>query len=93
MSNGPVTPSWIEDGLPRLDVRGMEPPYPLITIVGYLEKDDTGDQVIVDLDRDPVHLYPELAERGWNAEHVQAPDGNVRLRIFRRIVQRSTGSA
>jgi hypothetical protein len=37
----------------------------------------------VHLERDPVFLYPELAERGWIATPVDADPGEVRLRLER----------
>jgi hypothetical protein len=37
--------------------------------------------VIVHHDRDPLLLYPELAELGWVAERIDAPAGEVRLRL------------
>jgi hypothetical protein len=37
----------------------------------------------VHLERDPVFLYPELAERGWIATPVDAEPGEVRLRLER----------
>ncbi len=83
MSHKPISPEWTDNGLPHLDVRGLEPPQPMVTIIGYLEQAGTGDDLIVDLDRNPIYLFPELAERGWAAEHVSAPEGNVRLHIFR----------
>ena len=39
--------------------------------------------VVAHLDRDPLMLYPELAERGWAAQRVPAPPGEVRLRLTR----------
>jgi hypothetical protein len=41
--------------------------------------------VIAHLDRDPVMLYPELAQMGWEAEHVEGEPGEVRLRLRRSV--------
>jgi hypothetical protein len=40
--------------------------------------------VIVHHDREPLLLYPELAERGWSAQRMDAPPGEVRL-VLERI--------
>ena len=40
--------------------------------------------VVVHHDRDPVLLYPELAELGWGAERMPGPAGEVRL-LLRRL--------
>ncbi len=90
MSHKAITPNWTENGLPHIDVRGLEPPQPMVTIIGYLEQADTGDDLIVDLDRNPIYLFPELAERGWAAEHMTAPEGIVRLHIFRQGSENSS---
>lgn len=74
-----------EDGRWHIDVRGLEPPQPLVNIVRalYDRRDEPGAQVVAHLDRDPVMLYPELAERGWVAERLQGDPGEVRLLLRR----------
>ena len=71
-----------EDGW-HIDVRGAPPPQPLVEIMRLLRslRDDT--PVIVHHDRDPVMLYPELAEIGWQAQRVEAPEDEVRLLLRR----------
>jgi len=64
----PGCPVWEEGGQAHIDVRGLEMPLPMLAIlrlVGSLEGDQT---VVVHHDRDPVFLYPELAEIGWGLE-------------------------
>lgn len=74
---------WTDaDGI-HVDVRGLPAPEPLVTIlelVGSI-RDDT--PVIVHHDRDPLMLYPELAELGWTAEQIDGEPGEVRLRLER----------
>ena len=53
------------DGVPSLDLRGLEPPQPAVAILTHIEGPDCGDTILVRLDRDPLFLYPELMERGW----------------------------
>ncbi|MFO1217057.1 MAG: DUF2249 domain-containing protein [Burkholderiaceae bacterium] len=72
---------WSEPEAEHIDVRGLAPPQPLVAIVRLIESLPPTRVVIVHHDRDPVLLYPELAERGWQAEPVDAPEGEVRLRL------------
>jgi hypothetical protein len=65
----------------HIDVRGLAPPGPLVAILGLVAVSDA--TVFVHHDRDPKMLYPELAERGWVAERVAAPAGEVRLKLER----------
>ncbi|MCL4763692.1 MAG: DUF2249 domain-containing protein [Burkholderiales bacterium] len=74
---------WQEADVEHVDVRGLAPPRPLVAIVGLIASLPPGRSLIVHLDRDPVLLYPELAERGWRAQRLDAPSGEVRLRLER----------
>lgn len=67
----------------HIDVRGMAPPQPMVAILRLLESAAGGASVIAHLDRDPLPLYAELAERGWSAEPVSGEPGEVRLRLNR----------
>lgn len=64
-----------------MDLRGLEPPQPLVAILRRIDGGDGGDGFSVVLDRDPVFLYPELEDRDWGWCHVAAPEGEVRLRL------------
>ncbi len=72
---------WIEaDGM-HVEVRGLEPPSPFVTIIKVIESVGDAATVIVHHHRDPVPLYAELAERGWLAERIEGDPGEVRLRL------------
>ncbi len=73
-----------EGGTPCLDLRGLQPPQPAVTILTFLAGPEAGDAVIVRLARDPVFLYPELAALGWGWEPLSAEPQDVRLRLVRR---------
>ena len=75
---------WIENGTAHIDVRGLPPPEPLVAILALLDADTTGNTVIVHHDRDPLMLYPELDDRNWAHARLNAPDGEVRLRLTRQ---------
>ena len=74
---------WVEaDGI-HIDVRGLPPPQPMVSILALVMHDDRR-RIADRLDeRDPVFLYPELAEIGWTSERLDAPDGEVRLLLKR----------
>jgi uncharacterized protein (DUF2249 family) len=75
---------WRDAGAEHIDVRGLAPPQPLVAILRLVrELADGGEAVIVHHDRDPLLLYPELAEIGWVAERIDGGPGEVRLRLRR----------
>ena len=67
----------------HIDVRGLPPPQPLVAILRLVRSIVGGTPVTVHHDRDPVMLYPELAEIGWQAERIPADEGEVRLLLRR----------
>ena len=75
----------------HLDVRGLEPPEPMVAILRLIDGGEIENVLIVHLDREPVFLYPELDERGWaheiisSARESQSGEQDVQLRIARRI--------
>lgn len=72
---------WVEPDGTHIDVRGMDPPAPLVAVLRLIDTGPEALPVILHHDRDPVLLYPELAERGWEAERIEAEPGEVRLRL------------
>jgi hypothetical protein len=85
MTGTPVARQWNESGESHIDVRGLAPPDPLVAILRLLGTLGDEARVIAHLDRDPVMLYPELAQMGWEAEHVEGEPGEVRLRLRRSV--------
>lgn len=60
----------------EFDVRGLEPPEPLVRILAELETLPAGQQLRARTDREPCHLFGEAAQRGFRHDcHVQ-PDGS-----------------
>lgn len=73
MTVDPTPRRWHDHQGEHIDVRGLAPPQPLVSILRLLrELGDSSAALIVHLDRDPALLYPELAELGWAAEHIDA---------------------
>jgi uncharacterized protein (DUF2249 family) len=85
MTGTPVARQWNESGESHIDVRGLAPPDPLVAILRLLGTLGDEARVIAHLDRDPVMLYPQLAQMGWEAEHVEGEPGEVRLRLRRSV--------
>ena len=75
--------TWREaDGL-HLDVRGLEAPGPMVEILRRIDGGEAGDRLTVHHDREPVFLYPELTERGWQWTVVPGTPDEVRLVLER----------
>lgn len=76
------TRSWTAaDGL-HLDVRGLECPRPLVEVLRTIDG-GVATTLIVHLDQEPLLLYPELEDRGWNHEMLPADSDGVQLRVTR----------
>jgi Uncharacterized conserved protein (DUF2249) len=74
---------WVDAEGVHVDVRGLPPPEPLVAILELIASMRGATTVIVHHERDPQLLYPELAEIGWTAERIDAPPGEIRLRLDR----------
>lgn len=77
------TKLWKDKSVNYIDVRGMEPPKPLIAILELIESPQCGDEVIVIHHRDPVYLLPELADRNWSWMYLENNLGQVHLQLTR----------
>jgi uncharacterized protein (DUF2249 family) len=77
-------PVWqAGDATTHIDVRGLPPPRPLVQIMQLVSRLNADAVLIVHHDRDPLLLYPELAQIGWWAERIDGDPGEVRLRLTR----------
>jgi len=74
---------WVETDGVHIDVRGLDPPGPLVAVLQLVESIADRTPVFVHHDRDPKMLFPELAERGWSAAPLDAPPGEVRWKLER----------
>ncbi len=73
---------WLAgDGL-HVDTRGLEPPDPMVAVLWHLEQPGQNGPVIVHLDRNPVHLFPELVERGWLYRVTPEAEGALTLTLL-----------
>ena len=68
---------WRDADAMHLDLRGMEPPEPMVTVLRALESGDVDTALVGHFDREPIFLYPELEERGWSHELVESHCGSA----------------
>ena len=66
-----------------LDVRGLQPPEPLIRTLAALDSLPDGHQLVHVNERVPQLLLPMLAERGYACELDESHADRVLLRIWR----------
>ncbi len=72
-----------ENNIETIDVRDMEMPGPMLTILDALEKLPADTALFVHHKRIPVFLLPELAERKFDYRIKEVSEGNVNLLIFK----------
>jgi uncharacterized protein (DUF2249 family) len=66
-----------------LDARGLEPPQPLVTILETIATLQPGATLRAQTDRRPMHLYSQLAARGFTGESTEQADGSFITNIRR----------
>ena len=64
-----------------LDVRGLEPPQPMVRVLEEMDRLGSGAVLEVHHDRRPMFLYPQLDERGFAHETDEPEPGLVRVLI------------
>jgi len=67
----------------EVDARGLEPPQPLVKILEALAALPAGARLTARTDRRPMHLYDQLAERGFIGESEEQKDGSFVTHIRR----------
>jgi uncharacterized protein (DUF2249 family) len=60
----------------EVDARGLEPPQPLVTILEALATLPAGSVLRALTDRRPLHLYPQLEDRGFTGTTEELADGS-----------------
>ena len=66
-----------------LDVRGLEPPQPMVRVLEEIDRLGPGTELEVRHERRPMFLYPQLDERGLIHETDEPEPGLVRILIRR----------
>lgn len=67
----------------EVDARGLEPPQPLVKILEALGHLPEHGELRARTDRRPMHLYPQLEERGFDATTKEESDGSFLTCICR----------
>jgi hypothetical protein len=70
----------------EVDARGLEPPQPLVTILEAVEALPARAALLARTDRRPLHLYPQLEERGFTGTTEEQPDGSF-VTLIARVAQ------
>ena len=72
--------------MPRavIDVRGLEPPQPMVLVLQAIDGLGPGEHLEVIHDRRPVFLYPQLDERGLDHQTDEPEPGVVRIVIRKK---------
>jgi uncharacterized protein (DUF2249 family) len=76
-------PAVAAAGGDTLDVRGLDPPQPMVAVLARLETLAPGQTLTVIHDRRPTFLYPQLDERGFTHATDEPEPGTVRIAIRR----------
>lgn len=71
------------DKVKTIDVRHLEMPQPMLTILAALDELPEGTALYVYHKRIPVFLLPELSQRGFDYRIKEIKDGEVHLLIFK----------
>jgi uncharacterized protein (DUF2249 family) len=66
-----------------IDNRGLEPPQPMLRILGLLDTLAPGERLEAHNDREPVMLLPRLHELGHRYDAAMQPDGSCRVTIWK----------
>ena len=59
---------WRTADAVHIDLRGLEPPEPMVAILKTIDGGEVDTALVAHLDREPIFLYPELDDRGWSHE-------------------------
>lgn len=68
----------------EIDVRGLEPPEPLVRILAAMERLEAGQTLRARTDRQPCHLLEEAEQRGFRQECQAQSDGSWITVLTRR---------
>jgi len=80
----PVAPASPLVDAATLDVRGLEPPLPMVRVLERLDTLAPGDSLTVLHERRPLFLYPQLDDRGFHHDTDEPEPGLVRI-VIRRV--------
>ena len=79
--------TWRTADAVHVDLRGLEPPEPLLTVLQAIESGQIDGALVGHFDQEPIFLYPELEERGWSHELEESPSGDCEGGVMLRMVR------
>ena len=79
----PTRPATAGGGPRVVDVRGLEPPQPMVRVLEEIERLGPGARLEVHHDRRPLFLYPQLEDRGFRHETDEPEPGLIRIVIWK----------
>lgn len=68
----------------EIDVRGLEPPEPMVRIIETLPQVDQNTVLLVHHHREPMMLYDKLEHLGYEASTEKVSEGYYRVRITKK---------
>lgn len=68
---------WRAADAVHIDVRGLDPPEPMVAILQTIDSGEVDDALVAHLDQEPIFLYPELDDRGWSHELLPSSCGSA----------------
>lgn len=74
---------WRQDGLLHIDVTHLVAPEPFVATLRLLEWPGVDDEIVFINNREPLHLFPELIERGWSYRAEPGSPDVYRMRMTR----------
>jgi hypothetical protein len=76
---GPVENArmWRTSDAVHMDLRGLEPPEPMVAILRAIERGEIDAALVGHFDQEPIFLYPELEDRGWSHELMPSSCGSA----------------
>ncbi|TAK49495.1 MAG: DUF2249 domain-containing protein [Xanthobacteraceae bacterium] len=74
---------WHAPDAIHIDVRGLAPPAPMVEILKLVDSCSAITTIAVHHEREPVFLYPELAQRGWSHTVTASQPDEVMLLLRR----------
>ena len=72
-----------EGRMKEVDVRDLEMPMPMVTILEELEHIDSTNALYVHHKKLPQYLLPEIADRGYSYVHKDIDENNLKLIIYK----------
>lgn len=79
--SAPSAPHGGAGGVVEIDVRGLEPPEPIVKILETLNTLPPGARLVVHHHRDPALLYDKLDARGYRAKTEKIDEGHYLVTI------------